>query len=85
MNNVVMRRIALTSEYRPLSTKRGGVASVEISAPPGNSGDVFFLGDDGSEVPWCPGEWHNFQRVDLSAVNVRGTPGDIITVVGGTW
>ncbi len=85
MNNVVMRRIVLMSEYRPLSSKRGEVASVEISVPPGNSGDVFFLGDDGLDVLWTRGEWHQFIRVELDKIMARGVPGDIVTVVGGTW
>ena len=29
--------------------------------------------DDGSEVPWIPGEWHQFLRVDLGAIKVRGS------------
>ena len=42
-------------------------------------------GDEGADVPWVPGEWHEFNRVNLAEVQVKGTPGDIVTVVGGTW
>jgi hypothetical protein len=84
MNNVVMRRIVLTGEYRPL-VEHSLVATVDVSAPPGNAGPVFFLGDDGADVPWIAGEWHLLVRVDLSTVKVRGVPGDVLTLVGGTW
>jgi hypothetical protein len=46
---------------------------------------VFFQGDDGSDVPWVPGEYHAVYRVDLSRILVKGTPGDQVTVIGGTW
>ncbi|MFO8015096.1 MAG: hypothetical protein R6X20_17550, partial [Phycisphaerae bacterium] len=61
------------------------VASVTISCPPANAGTVYFKGDDGSDVPWVPGEWHSLVRVNLAEIEVKGTPGDVITLVGGTW
>lgn len=84
MNNTVMRKITVTGTYQPLASSRL-VASVTISCPPGNAGGVLFKGDDGSDVPWLAGEWHEFRSVDLSAVQVKGTPGDVVTVIGGTW
>ncbi len=84
MNNVIMRKIMVTGSYQPLVSDRL-VGSVTISTPPTNAGDVFFKGDDGSDVPWVPGEWHDFQRVNLAEIEIKGTPGDEVTVVGGTW
>ena len=84
MHNVVMRKITVTGEYQPLVSS-SLVASVTISTPPTNGGNVLFKGDDGSDVPWVAGEWHQFESIDLSAVQVKGTPGDVVTVVGGTW
>jgi len=84
MNNTIMRKITVTSSYQPLSPGRL-VGSVTISTPPGNGGNVTFLGDDGSDVPWVPGEWHAFRSVDLAAIQVKGTAGDVVTIVGGTW
>lgn len=84
MNNVVMFRVVLSAEYRPLA-ERSLVATVDVSAPPGNAGPVFFLGLDGADVPWIAGEWHSLVRVDLSTIRVKGTPGDVVTVIGGTW
>ena len=84
MNNVIMRKINVTGSYQPLATVRT-VVSVTISTQPTNAGPVLFKGDNGLDVPWLPGEWHEFRSVDLSAVQVKGTPGDVVTVVGGTW
>ena len=84
MNNVLMRKVAVTEAYRPLAEGRT-VVSVTISAPPENVADVFFRGDDGSDVPWVPGEWHEFLHVNLADIFVKGTPGDVVTVIGGTW
>ncbi|MCC5830143.1 MAG: hypothetical protein JJU36_11910 [Phycisphaeraceae bacterium] len=84
MNNTIMRYITVTGTYQPLVADHL-VGSVTISTPPTNSGNVIFEADDGSEVPWIPGEWHEFRSIDLSAIRVKGTPGDAVTVVGGTW
>ena len=84
MNNVLMRKIDVTAELTPLADRQT-VASVTISCPPTNTANVLFAGDDGSEVAWVPGEWHTFWSVDLAAFSVRGTPGDAVTVIGGTW
>jgi len=84
MNNAVMFTFELSGEYRPLS-ETPLVASVDISAPPGNADPVFFRGMDGGDVLWIKGEWHTMIRVDLSTIYVKGTPGDVVSVVGGTW
>ena len=84
MNNILMRKVAVTGEYRPLAPRQT-VVSVTISCPPSNAATVYFRGDDGSDVPWIPAEWHSFQRVDLSAIFVKGTAGNVVTLVGGSW
>lgn len=84
MNNVIMRKFVVTGSYQPLVSQTL-IGSVTISCPPANAGVVLFKGDDGTDVPWVAGEWHDFQRVDLSSMQVRGTPGDTVTIVGGTW
>ena len=84
MNNVIMRKIAVTTVYTPLVVSKL-IGSVTISTPPTNSGQVQFRGDDGLDVPWVPGEWHEFVAVNLADIKVKGTPGDVVTVVGGTW
>jgi len=84
MNNVVMRKITVTGEYQAL-VSASLIASVTISTPPANAGNVLFKGDDGSDVPFVPGEWHQFESIDLAGIEVKGTPGDVVTVVGGSW
>ncbi len=83
-NNTIIRTHAVTAGYKPLATS-SVVASVDISCLPGNAGVVYFLGDDGSDVAWQPGEWHPFRQVDLSKIFVKGTTGDTVTIIGGTW
>ena len=85
MNNVVLRTIPLTVDFQALSSQAVEIASVDVTAPPANQHTVIFAGDDGSEVAWIPGEYHTFLRVNLGAIRVRGTPGDVLTLVGGTW
>ena len=84
MNNTIMRKIDVTGDYTPLVSE-SLVGSVTISCLPTNAGDVYFKGDDGSDVPWKPGQWIDFRRVDLSEIEVKGTPGDVVTAIGGTW
>ena len=84
MNNTIMRKATVTTAYQPLVSERL-IGSVTISTPPSNSANVQFEGDDGSDVPWVPGEWHEFRSIDLAVVRIKGTPGDVVTIVGGTW
>ncbi len=84
MNNVIMRHVDVTETYQPLSGVQL-VGTVTISTPPGNSADVLFRGDDGSDVPWIPGEWHDFISVNLAEIFVKGAVGDSVVIVGGTW
>jgi len=84
MNNIVMRKVAVTANYQPLVAERL-VASVTILTPPANTGDVSFKGDDGSDVPWAPGQWHYFKSVDLGQIQIKGSVGDQVIIVGGTW
>jgi len=84
MNNLIARIISVTSQYQPLASERL-VATITLSAPPGNSHPVYLQGDTGQDVPLVPGEWHIFQRVNLAEIRLKGTAGDKVTVVGGTW
>ncbi len=84
MNNTILRKHTVAATYQPLASVPT-VCTCTISTPPTNSGNVVFEGDEGAEVPWVPGEWHEFRSVDLARIKVKGTPGDIVTVVGGTW
>jgi hypothetical protein len=84
MNNIVMRKVVVTADWQPLASA-SLVASVVISCLPSNAGNVIFEGDGGQEVALIPGEWHQLRSVDLSTIRVKGTEGDVVTVVGGSW
>jgi len=84
VNNIIMRTVTVTADYQPLSAV-SLVGSVTISTSPDNAGGVFFRGDDGSDVPWRPGTWFDFRSVDLATIFVKGIPGDVVSVIGGTW
>ena len=83
MNNPFMHKIVLTANYQPLSAARL-VLSVEISCPPTNAGSALFKCGSDVDVPWCAGEWHFLEGIDLSEIQVKGTPGDVVTIVGGS-
>ncbi len=83
-NAIVMRTKTLTTSYTALGSHPNDV-TVDVTCPSTNSGVVYFEGDDASDVPWQPGETHNLSGVDLSAINVKGTAGDKVTVIGGEW
>ena len=84
MNNIIMRSIAVGAAYAPLVSAKL-VASVVIQAPASNMAVVTFKGDDGSDVSWQPGDWYEFHHIDLNSVQVKGTVGDKVIVVGGSW
>jgi len=84
MNNVLMRNVSLSGTYQPLAAAQT-VVTVTISCPPSNTGPAYFMGDDDSDVPWLPGEWHTLIGVNLADIQVKGIEGDRITLVGGTW
>jgi hypothetical protein len=85
MNNVIMRVVTIGADYQPLVSESLVAGTVVISCPPANAGPVFFKGDDGSDVPWVSGEWHQFRGIDLHEIQVKGTVGDTVTLVGGTF
>ena len=84
MNNIIMRKVDVTENYTPLAAEKT-VVTVTISAPPSNTGNVFFKGDDGSDVPWTAAEWHTFRSINLADIQIKGAVGDVVTLVGGTW
>ena len=85
MNNVIMRKVVVGANYTPLTSKSIEIGSVDVSTPPTNSGTVFFKGDDGNDVPWTQGEYHTLKSINLADLRVKGTPGDVVTIIGGTW
>jgi len=84
MNNIIARKIAVTDSYAALSAGEE-VATITLSALPSNAAEVYLKGDTGDDVPLIPGEWHTLKSVKLGEIEIRGTIGDYVTIVGGTW
>lgn len=86
MHNVILRTITVTSAWQPLSATPL-VGSVTISTPPTNAATVLFrsINEPEHETFFVTGEWHCVRRVDLSTIQVKGTAGDKVTLIGGTW
>lgn len=82
VNNIIGRTITLSAEYQPVSDAYLN-ASVTLENPTANT--CYFQGDTGDDVPLEPGEWHEFQNIDLASLRVKGTPGDVVKVIGGSW
>jgi len=82
-NNVIMRTVAVTDVWQPLASERT-ICSVTISTPPTNGGTVLFDAE-GQVVFWVPGEWHEFQHIDLATIKIAGNFSDSVTIIGGTW
>jgi len=77
-----MNSVTVTESYAALvSASTEGV--FEISCPPTNVGNVTFK-FGGNTMAWVPGEWHTW-TVDLADVQIIGTAGDVVTIVGRSW
>jgi hypothetical protein len=83
MNNTVLKKIDVTDQWQALSPVPL-VASVTISALPTNAGNVLLRNGE-SQVELIPGEWQDFRSVNLAELEVKGTIGDVLSIVGGTW
>ena len=83
-NNVILRVVEMTEAFQPLSDRRL-TGTVTISAPPSNSGPVFLRAGPDEEAWMINGEHHCFRRIDLASLEARGTPGDVLTIIGGSW
>ena len=84
MNNLIARKVDLTTSYQPLASERT-VVTVTLSVPPTNAETAYLSGDTGQDIPLVAGEWHTLHHVDLSEILVKGTSGDVVTLIGGTW
>lgn len=82
MNNVLMRRIVLTTAYQPLGRE---VASVTVRMPASNKQTVVFEGEDGAQVGWDKSTQFELKRVNLAEIKVKGRTGDLVVLAGGTW
>jgi hypothetical protein len=84
MNNTIIKSISVTGTYAPLSSTRL-VGSVVVECPSTNAAVVYFQGDGDADVAVAAGSSYVFLAIDLSQFEVKGTPGDVVNVIGGTW
>jgi hypothetical protein len=82
MTTPFMSVITVGAGYAPLAATRTILTRGDISCPPGNLHPVLFKGPGFADVPWVPTEWHAFRGVDLAQIQVKGTAGETVTVVG---
>ena len=80
MNNTYMDIVDVTATLAALASEQT-IFTGEISTPPTNGSNVVFVGDNGVEVPWVPGEFHQFKNVDLSQIQIKGTVGDKVIII----
>ena len=78
------KKIVLTAVYARVSDVAMVVSAI-ITCPSTNAGPVYIKGDDAADVPMAPGDWYPIKHVDLNELEVKGTVGDVLTVIGGTW
>ncbi len=83
MKTPIMRKVSVTGTYAALAAT-DTVVSVTVSTPPTNVANVLFKAADGADVPWVPGEWHDFRSINLAALEIKGSVGDVVTIIGGT-
>jgi len=83
MNAPLFRTKTIAAAYAALGGDE--TYSFTLSCNPTNSGNVTAKGPDGEEAEMVPGEYHYFRAVKLSDISVKGSAGDTVTMIGGTW
>lgn len=84
MRNVFMKSITVTAVFQKLMDVPT-VLTVTITAGPANAQPLQFRVDGGAIANWPKGVSHTLVGVDLSRIEVKGTAGDTVLIVGGTW
>lgn len=81
MRNIFMKSISLTAAYQKLATERT-VLTVTIIANPLNVGVMQIRVDGGTAANWPKGVSNSFAGIDISRIEVKGSAGDSLLVVG---
>ena len=83
MRNIVLLKVELSEELKPLSDERL-VATFALVASEKNTQDAILTDGKGSEVDLPSGMQFRFERVDLNELLVRSKAGEVVFVVGHT-
>lgn len=81
MRNVVILKVDLDNDDKPLSTVRL-VATFTLTAAHTNTQAATLSDGKGNEVLVPPGVQYQFERVDLADLQVRSKAGEMVYVVG---
>lgn len=82
---MVCKKITLAVGYAAASAT-AVMGTVDMLAAADNVGVAYIRGDDGvTDVPIPKGVSFPLHGVDLSTVFLRGTPGDVVVLIGGTF
>ncbi len=84
MNNSILIEKIVTAEWQRLSDAKL-VASGELMTPPSNAADVEMKGSNDAAVHFKPGQSNPMKSIDLNEIQFKGTAGDKVVFVGGTW
>ena len=83
MRNVVLLKVELSEELKPLSDERL-IATFTLVASEKNTQDAVLTDGKGPEVELPAGMQFRFERVDLNELLVRSKAGEVVFVVGHT-
>ncbi len=83
-NQIISRTAIVTASDVALNATKLVVGHCEITCPTDNTGNVTFTDDDSNTAEWEPGEWKEFNSIDLNKILIKGTAGDKVTIVGDT-
>jgi len=83
MRNLVLLKVELTDEFKPLSEDRL-IATFSLVASEKNTDDAILSDGKGAEIDLPAGMQFRFERVDLSELVVKSKVGEVVFVVGHT-
>ena len=81
MRNLVLLKVELTDEFKPLSEDRL-IATFSLVASEKNTDDAILSDGKGAEIDLPAGMQFRFERVDLSELVVKSKVGEVVFVVG---
>ncbi len=83
MNTPIFKNVTLSATYAPLNSA-SLVCDFVLVNPTGNDA-VYLEATVGSgDVTVAAGEWYEFKRCDLAAINIKGTADQTVRVIGHT-
>jgi len=81
--NVIIRKFTMSITFQPLTSERL-VGNFTLRVP-AESSDIFLQTDDKTdEVPLGRGEIVTLERVNLQDIYIKGSPTDVLYVIGAT-